>query len=136
MHITVGQAQGRVPIAILAIHGDLDASNYELVIERARELYAAGARNMLLDLSDVPFMGSSGVVAIHSVALLIRGEQPPDPQAGWQAFHSIDHAREGGVHAEVKLLNPQPKVNRTLQMTSMTDFFEIYTDAQAAIASF
>jgi len=136
MHMTVDQAQGRVPITILAIHGDLDASNYEQVIDKARSLYAAGVRCLLLDLGDVPFMGSSGVVAIHSVALLIRGEQPPDPQAGWQAFHSIDHARESGAHAEVKLLNPQPKVSRTLQMTSMTDFFEIYTDAQAAIASF
>ena len=136
MHITVDQVQGRVPIAILAIHGDLDASNFEQVIEKVRELYAAGARHLLIDFGDMPFMGSSGVVAIHSVALLMRGEQPPDPQAGWQAFHSIDHTRGGGVQTQVKLLNPQPKVSRTLQMTSMTDFFEIYTDMQAAIASF
>jgi anti-anti-sigma regulatory factor len=136
MHITVDQAQGRVPITVLAIHGDLDASNYEQVIEKARELYAAGARHLLIDFGDMPFMGSSGVVAIHSVALLMRGEQPPDPQAGWQAFHSIDDARAGGGQSQVKLLNPQPKVSRTLQMTSMSDFFEIYTDMQAAIASF
>jgi anti-anti-sigma regulatory factor len=136
MHIILEQAQSRVPITILAIHGDLDASNYEQVIAKARELYQAGTRYLLLDLSDMPFMGSSGVVAIHSVALLMRGEQPPDPEAGWQAFHSIDHARSGGVQQHVKLLNPQPKVSRTLQMTSMNEFFEIFTDLQAAIASF
>jgi anti-anti-sigma regulatory factor len=136
MHITVDQIQGRVLVTVLAIHGDLDASNYEQVIAMARELYAAGARHLLLDLSDMPFMGSSGVVALHSVALLMRGESPPDPEAGWQAFHSIDKARSGGVQQQVKLLSPQPKVGRTLQMTSMDDFFEIYTDRQAAIASF
>jgi anti-anti-sigma regulatory factor len=136
MQITVDQVQARVPVTVLAIHGDLDASNYEQVIAKARELYAADVRHLLLDLSDMPFMGSSGVVALHSVALLMRGATPPDPQSGWQAFHSIDDARAGGVQQQVKLLGPQPKVGRTLQMTSMDDFFEIYTDMQAAIASF
>jgi anti-anti-sigma regulatory factor len=136
MQIAVDQIQSRVPVTILAIHGDLDASNYEQVIAKARELYAAGARYLLLDLSDMPFMGSSGVVALHSVALLMRGETPPDPEAGWQAFHSIDQARVGGTQQQVKLLSPQPKVSRTLQMTSMNDFFEIHIDKQAAIASF
>jgi anti-anti-sigma regulatory factor len=136
MQITVDQIQSRVPVAILAIHGDLDASNYEQVIAKARELYAAGALHLLLDLSSMPFMGSSGVVALHSVALLMRGETPPDPEAGWQAFHSIDQARAGGVQQQVKLLSPQPKVSRTLQITGMDDFFEIHTDKQAAIASF
>jgi anti-anti-sigma regulatory factor len=136
MQLSVDQVQSRVPVTILAIQGDLDASNYEQVIARARELYEAGARHLLLDLGAMPFMGSSGVVAIHSVALLMRGDQPPDPQSGWQAFHSIDHTRADGVQPYVKLLNPQPKVSRTLQMTSMSDFFEIFTDRQAAIDSF
>ncbi len=136
MQLTVDQVEGRVPVTILAIHGDLDASNYEQVIAKARDLYASGVRHLLIDCSDMPFMGSSGVVALHSVALLMRGETPPDPEAGWQAFHSIDHARAGGVQQQVKLLSPQPKVSRTLQMTSMNDFFEIHTDKQAAIASF
>jgi anti-anti-sigma regulatory factor len=136
MQLTVEQVDSRVPITILAIQGDLDASNYDQLIGKARELYDAGARYLLLDFSDMPFMGSSGVVAIHSIALLMRGEAPPDPAEGWQAFHSIDHARGGGVQQQVKLLSPQPKVSRTLQMTSMDNFFEIYTDKQAAIASF
>src|SRR3954447_24468208 len=136
MQLTADQVEGRVPVTILAIHGDLDASNYEQVIAKARELYAAGRRHLLLDCSDMPFMGSSGVVAIHSIALLMRGEMPPDPAAGWQAFHSIDHARADGIQQQVKLLSPQPKVMRTLQMTSMVDFFEIHTDKQTVIASF
>ena len=136
MQLTIDQIQSRVTVTIIALHGDLDASNYEQVIAKARELYAAGALHLLLDLSGMPFMGSSGVVALHSVALLMRGETPPDPEAGWQAFHSIDHARAGGVQQQVKLLSPQPKVSSTLQMTSLDEFFEIHSDKQAAIASF
>jgi len=136
MQLTVEQAQSRVPVTILAIRGDLDASNYEEVIAKARELYQAGARDLLLDLSAMPFMGSSGVVAIHSVAMLLRGEVPPDPEMGWQAFHAIDHDRRAGKQPHVKLLGPQAKVSRTLQMTGLDEFFDIYTDRQAALESF
>ena len=96
MQITVDQIQSRVPVTVLAIHGDIDASNYEQVIAKGRELYAAGARHLLLDLSDVPFMGSSGVVALHSVALLMRGESRPIPRPAGRPFtRSITRARAG-----------------------------------------
>jgi anti-anti-sigma regulatory factor len=136
MQLTVETAQSRVPVTVLGIQGDLDASNFEDVIAKAKALYESGVRYLLLDLSAMPFMGSSGVVAIHSVAMLIRGETPSDPEMGWHAFHEIDHDRRAGKQQAVKLLDPQPKVNRTLQMTGMDEFFEIYTDRQAALASF
>jgi anti-anti-sigma regulatory factor len=136
MHMTLDQAQSSVPVTILAIHGDMDASNFEEVIARAKELYQAGVRYLLVDLSDMPFMGSSGLVALHSIALLMRGEEPPDPEAGWQAFHTIEQSRGSGVQQHVKLLNPQPKVMRTLEMTGIDEFFEIHTDRQAAVDSF
>ena len=136
MQLTVEKAQGRVPVTILAIHGDLDASNYEDVIAKARELYQSGARDLLLDLSAMPFMGSSGVVVIHRVAMLLRGEVPPDPEMGWQAIHEIDQDRRAGKQQHVKLLGPQAKVNRTLQMTGLDEFFDIFTDRQAALESF
>lgn len=136
MHFTVESARGRVPVDILAIHGALDASNFEAVIAKVRELYQSGTRHLLLDMSDVPFMGSSGVVAIHSVALLMRNQEPPDPEHGWQAFHTLDAERGQTVEQYVKLLGPQPKVSRTLEMTGLDDFLEIHTDQEAAIASF
>lgn len=87
MHFTVEQAQASVSVTILALHGDLDATNFEDVIAKAGELYQVGTRYLLLNLSAVPFMGSSGPVALHNIALLLRGEAPPDPEFGWQPFH-------------------------------------------------
>jgi anti-anti-sigma regulatory factor len=136
MHLTIDQAQGRVPVTILRIQGSLDASNYEDVITKARELYTVGTRHLLVDMAEMPFMSSSGLVALHSIVLLLRGEQPHDPQMGWQAFHAIGHDRDTGEQAHVKLLNPLPKVKQTLQMTGMDEFFEIHTDLQVAVASF
>lgn len=136
MHLTIEAAQGRVPVTIMAIHGALDASNYEDVIAKAKQLYDAGTRYLLIDMGQMPFMSSSGLVALHSIALLLGGETPPDPEMGWQAFHALSHDRDTGLQAHVKLLNPQPKVRQTLEVTSMDEFFEIHSDRQAAIAAF
>jgi anti-anti-sigma regulatory factor len=136
MLLTLESAHGRVPVDILAIHGPLDASNFEAVIAKVRELYQNGTRYLLLDLSDVPFMGSSGVVAIHSAALLMRNQEPPNPEHGWQAYHTLDSERDQKVEQFVKLLGPQPKVSRTLQMTGLDEFVEVHTDREVAIASF
>ena len=136
MYVTATQAQAEVSITVLHIKGELDASNYQILIDKAREAYADGTRNVLLDLSEVPYMGSSGLVAFHSVALLMRGERPPDPEGGWGALRSIDRERGAGLQQHVKLLNPQPKVESVLRMAGFDQFFEIYTDEKAAIASF
>ena len=136
MNITVENAQGKAPVTILALHGDLDGSNYQQVIDRARDLYGAGTRRLLIDMSDMPYMSSAGLVALHSVILLLRGEQPPDPESGWNALHAVARERGAGAQHAVKLLNPQSKVSRTLEMTGMQEFFEIYTDRQAAVESF
>jgi anti-anti-sigma regulatory factor len=136
MPLTVEQAQGRVPVTIIAIQGALDYSNYLEVISHAREAHAAGARHLLIDLSDVPFMGSSGLVALHSAALLMAGEAPPDPEAGWDSFHALERATSSGVQPHVKLLKPQPRVDQMLERAGMKRFFEIHTDRAQAIGSF
>ena len=136
MNITISQAQGRVPVTIMHIHGDLDASSYRDLIAKGQEVHNAGARDILLDLSDMPYMSSSGLVALHSIALLLRGEKPSDPESGWEAFHAIDRDRDAGLQRHVKLLNPQPKVDKTLETAGFKQFFEVYTDLATAIASF
>jgi anti-anti-sigma regulatory factor len=136
MFITATEAQGKVPVTILHVQGEMDASNYERLIARATEAYNSGARSLLIDMSEMPFMGSSGLVALHSVAILMRGETPPDPEGGWGAMRSIDRDREAGPQSHVKLLDPQPRVARVLKMAGFDQFFEIYTDLETAIASF
>ena len=81
-------------------------------------------------------MSSSGLVALHSIALLMRGEDTPDPEHGWEAFRTLDRDRDGGVQRHVKLLNPQPQVDRSLEITGLKGFFEIHTDLDTAVASF
>jgi anti-anti-sigma regulatory factor len=136
MNITVEQVQGAVPVTILHTQGDLDASNYQELVDKAREIYNSGARDLLLDMTNTPFMSSAGIVALHAVALLMRNEKPPDPESGWEAFHAIDRDLDSGRQQHVKLLNPQPRVERALDKTGLKQIFDIYTDREAAIAAF
>jgi anti-anti-sigma regulatory factor len=137
MTITTSQAEGRVPITILSLHGDLDASNYLDAIEVAREAYGEGARDIVLDMSDVRFMSSSGLMALHCIALLMRGEEPPDPGQGWSALHSMERdVEESNMQDRVKLAGLQPRVKRTLQMARFDQYFADYASVEEAVASF
>ncbi len=138
MNITVEQAKGNVPVTILKLQGELDASSYLEVINKAKEIYDDGTENLLLDMSQLSFMASSGLVALHSVALVMRGEEPPDPESGWSAFHAIANEVEGENKFEkhLKLLNPQPRVARTLEIAGFNNIIEVFTDKNSAINSF
>lgn len=136
MNIQVSTEKGRAPITVLTIDGQLDGQNYQELVAKARELYEAGARDMLLDLSALTYISSAGLVALHTIALMLRGEPPPDPDQGWAAVKSADRSRQAGVQQHIKLLNPRPEVSSVLEMVGFTTFFEIFTDRDKAVASF
>ena len=123
-------------VTVLRLDGDLDAATFEELIERGRALYQGGTRALLIDMTDVGYMGSSGLIALHSVAVIMRGQEPPDPELGWGEFKSLKSDVEVGNQTNLKLLGPQPSVQRALERTGMTEFLEIHTDEQAALDSF
>ena len=73
MSILVGQEQGKVSVTVLKIEGDIDAGTYNELQDKADEVIAAGATNILLDLGLVEYMGSAGFRAIHVIANLLMG---------------------------------------------------------------
>ena len=64
--------------------------------------------HVVLDLGGLTYMGSSGLVAIHSIALLARGREPISPDDGWQAIHDIgsEAADEGAADAVPRRARP------------------------------
>lgn len=137
MTISVSQQQGRVPVTVISIEGRLDGQNYQELINKGRELYDTGTRDVLLDLTNLSYISSAGMVAFHNIALLLRGETPPNPEQGWSAYRSMGRgAIEGGLEEHFKLFNPQPEVNRILDMVGFNTIFEIFTDMDEAIKSF
>jgi anti-anti-sigma regulatory factor len=136
MQITVSTQQGNVPVTVVQPHGDVDASNYTELVSKVDSLHKEGAQDFLIDLSDVSYMSSAGLVALHSISIMLRGEKPADPQSGWAALKAMDRSRERGMQKHVKLLNPQQYVADTFDKAGFTQFFEVFTDLQKAVASF
>jgi anti-anti-sigma factor len=135
MEINVSQEKGKVPVSVVRIKGDLDASSYLELVDTAQKLYNAGVRYLVLDLAGLAFISSAGLASLHIVTKLFRGEKA-DPEDGWGTYKEIDREREKGLLKNVKLLNPSPDVDKVLDTVGFKQFFEVYTDLKEAVQSF
>ena len=136
MQISFSKQEGRVPVTIMQLIGNLDASNYTDVIAQAQTVYDEGARDLLIDLSKVPYVSSAGLMSLHSVALIFVGQSMKSKESGRPTFRSINAQNEKTVRLHVKLLSPQPDVEQVLETVGLTQFLDIFTDLETAAQSF
>lgn len=121
-------------LAVIGLTGELDGSNFEQVIDAGRAACDGGAQRIVLDLSRLTYMGSSGLVAIHSISLLLRGQEPPSPENGWQAIHDIGSAQvDDSQEAPLLLVGPPPSIERVLQRSGMLGLFPVHADRASAV---
>lgn len=126
MEITVSEAQGRVPVTIFHLVGDLDVQTHGQLEAKVQECLQTGTQYVLLDLSQVPYVSSYGIRAISQVFSWLKalpGEEET-VRAGVYKSHNL------------KLLNPTPTVMNVLTTTGLDMYLEVYNDQQKAVASF
>lgn len=136
MEIIISQSQDAPDISIMQLRGALDGSTYENFITAAENLFEAGTRNLILDMSELNFLSSAGLAALHRIARIFRGEERSTLEEGWAALHAIEKDRDSGFQNHIKLLSPSEKVRDVLDTVGFTAFFEIYTEIHPAMASF
>ena len=119
-NIMVGEAQGSVPVTILRVEGDIDASTHKTLQDKAAEVIEAGAKNILIDLGGVGYMGSAGFRAIHAMANMLSDNE----SAGLSKS------------SHLKLLNPTEAVNRVIKTLGFDVYLDIFQDRNEAINSF
>jgi anti-anti-sigma regulatory factor len=112
----------------MRLQGSIDASNFVQIVDKAQEIYKNPARNLILDLSEVPSISSTGLAAIHKVALIYSGV--PD-----QMKHP-DLTHNSNARKHVKLLSPQPEVEKALETAGLKLFFKVFHDLDSALQSF
>ena len=128
MEITVDLEQRSEPIAIMRLQGSVDASDFVQVVDKAQEIYQNPSRNLILDLSGVPSISSTGLAAIHHIALLYSGVA--------NSMKHPDLTHNSNARKRVKLLSPQPDVEKALETAGLKLFFKVFRDLQSAIKSF
>jgi anti-anti-sigma regulatory factor len=136
MEITFSKKDGRVPVTIMHLSGNLDASNYTDVIAKAQESFDGGIRDLLIDLSKVPYISSAGLMSLHAVVLIFTGNSLQSKEKGRPSFRSIDPQRDSAGLQHVKLLSPQEAVEQVLDVVGLKQFFDIHADVETAIQSY
>ena len=132
MEIIVSNEQGRLPVTVFRIKGDIDMATSEQLRAQARQAFEAGTRNLLIDLAGAPYMSSAGIRALNDIFGLLRGDSAAES----------DEAMRKGLAAgtfkspHLKLLNPTRSVLQVLSMTGVDMFLEIHHNLKDAIASF
>jgi anti-anti-sigma regulatory factor len=134
MTIDVEKLGGEPPVTVIALTGELDASNYEQVIDIVRDAYADGSRGLVLDLGELTFMASSGLFALHSAVRIMRGETPPDPEEGWGALHQMAQDHDA-LASNVRLAAAQEPIARVLDRTGMLRLFPLDSSRADALAA-
>jgi anti-anti-sigma factor len=132
MDITVSHQQGRVPVTVFHIKGDVDTNTYEQLQTQARQAFESGTRNLLLDLAEVPYVSSAGIRAINNIFNLLRGDAPNESEEAMR-----QGLRDGTFKSpHLKLLNTNAQVTKVLTTAGVDMFIEMHRDLQTAIASF
>ncbi|SRR5215468_3146662 len=101
-------------VTVLTVTGDLVIGDAESTFKKTvTRLLEEGHTRLLVDLSGVGFLDSSGLGAL--VRALTQSQ------------------KEGG---QTKLLGAGPQIRKLLQMTKLDSVFEIHDDMEAAVSSF
>lgn len=125
MEIVVSEAQGKAPITVFHLKGPV--TEEEQLEARAQEAYANGSRNFLIDLSEVPYMSSSGLRALHALYMMVRGDGSGESEGIRRGTYTAPH---------LKLLKPTKDVLEVLKTAGYDMFLEIYKDEKTALSSF
>jgi anti-anti-sigma factor len=134
MDIKVSTEQARVPVTILHVEGDIDSFTYEGFLSRAQNLIKEGARYMILDLAQAPYVSSAGLRAIYTIFKDLRAVHPEENLSE----EEMEKAARMGTYKSphLKLLNVSAGVHGVFQMGGFDRYIEIFADREKALASF
>ncbi len=129
MEITVSQANGRIPVTIFHLHGDLVEE--EPLHREAAQAVANGSQAILLDLTNVPYISSAGLRAIQHVFELLQQSSGVDKDTMMLGIAAGTFSAPN-----LKLLNPTKNAAKALSVSGYDMFLKSFTNADEAIRSF
>lgn len=115
--VEVSQAEGRIPVTVFELQDRVNLGNTAELEQAARDAYANGTRDLIIDISKVDSFTSAGIRALLVIYKLLAGDE------GRQSKH-------------VKLVSPTPYVREVLEVSGVADSIEIYDTLEEAVASF
>ena len=81
----------------LKAQGSIDQTNFLKLIEKGKNAYAAGVRELVVNLETVDRISNAGLFALYSLALIFDGKEPPSYSDGHSALAQMKHDLNIGV---------------------------------------
>jgi len=134
MEIKVSTENGRVPVTVVHVDGNIDSNTSDAFLAKADELIKGGARHILVDLSHVPFVSSAGLRAFHGIFNNLRALNPDANLSDEEMKKGINAGTYKSPH--LKLLNLSKETKTTFELSGFDMYIETFTDRKTAIASF
>ena len=113
LHIAIADEKGKSPVKVVYLKGDIDAATHKDIESKANELLNGGSNNILIDLSEVDYMGSAGLRALNSIAKSVSAS-----------------------NGQFKLSNPSASVSKVMKTLGFDQFFDIHDSVNTAVGDF
>lgn len=96
---------------VITAHGSAEVLDAPQLQERLQRLVDRPDRIIVLDLSDLDFIGPGGLDALLTVRQALKAR-----------------------HGQIRLVNPNPEIHRLLQVSRLTEVFPIFDTVDQAVA--
>ena len=116
-------------ITVLHFDGHLDGQTESLAIENARVVMNAGARYLLIDLSNLHMITSSGLRALHVIFKMFT---PSEELEVWKK----ENPSESFKSPYFKLSGASSEIQYVLNVTGFLESISIYATLREALDSF
>lgn len=134
MDINVTVANVNVPVTVMEVNGNIDASSYEQFQSTAEELIKGGARYILIDLAKSPFVSSAGLRALHQIFNQLRASDSSNKMSDEEVRRSISAGTYKSPN--LKLANLSRETRTTFELSGFDMFIDTFDRRDAALASF
>jgi len=130
MELSVTQEQGKVPVSVLHVRGNIDSTSYQDFQAYADNLLEQGTKDLLIDLREVPYMSSAGLRSLNQIYNKLRASA----ESGAHVSKGVAAGTYTSAH--LKLLSPSARVLETLKMSGFDMFLDIQSNLKDAVARF
>lgn len=134
MEVKTFTENGRVPVTVMHVDGNLDSSTHDAFLAKANELIDGGTRYILIDLVHTKFITSAGFRAFNDLFNKLRSLHPDTNLSDEEVKKGINAGTYKSPH--LKLLNLSNEARTVFEMAGFNLFIESYTDLKTAVASF
>ena len=132
MEIKVSTENGRVPVTLMHVDGNLDAISYKDFETKAEELIKGGTQYILIDLVHAPFVSSAGFRAIHQIFKDLNATHSS------MSEEEIKQGISAGSYKSpyLKLVNLSSDTKSVFTTTGFDMYLECHDDVKTAVESF